>query len=90
MNNVITEPIETTSTINAPNTDDSSSTEAPNPRRLTRGEGPIAGVAGGFAEHYDLDPTLVRLGIVAVSVLTFPLGVIGYAAAWMIMPDADK
>lgn len=28
----------------------------------------IAGVCGGFAEHFDLDPTMVRLAYVLLSV----------------------
>lgn len=47
----------------------------------------IAGVCGGIGETYDVDPVLVRLIWVAISVLTalFPFIVV-YFFAWIIMP----
>ena len=49
----------------------------------------IAGVCGGLAEYFDLDPTLVRAGYVILSVFSaaFP-GVILYIILAVIMPDA--
>ncbi len=48
----------------------------------------IAGVCGGIAEYFGLDPSLVRVGYVVISVFSaaFP-GIIIYLAAWLIMPD---
>lgn len=48
----------------------------------------IAGVCGGIAEHFGVDPTLVRLLFVAG---TFVGGgaVVLYLAAWLLMPAAD-
>ncbi len=46
----------------------------------------VAGVAGGLAEYFDLDPTLVRIGFVVLSLmggLAVPL----YLAGWLLMPD---
>ena len=45
----------------------------------------IAGVCGGFAEYLDVDPTVVRLLWVLVSLLA-GVGVILYLACWIIMP----
>jgi phage shock protein C len=47
----------------------------------------IAGVCGGIGETYNVDPVLVRLIWVAISVLTalFPFIVV-YIFAWIIMP----
>jgi len=47
----------------------------------------IAGVCGGIAEIYDLDPTVVRLTTVLVTILTgfVPLAVV-YIVAWIVMP----
>ena len=56
-------------------------------RRLTRKNGSLSGVAGGFADYAGIDPTLVRLGLVAGTILTFPLVPIAYVAAWAIMPE---
>ena len=46
----------------------------------------LAGVAAGLAEYFDVDPTLVRVGFVALSLLggiAVPL----YLAGWLLIPD---
>ena len=47
----------------------------------------ILGVCGGIAETYDIDPTLVRLMLVFLTLVTFvaPL-VVTYFVAGIIMP----
>lgn len=47
----------------------------------------ILGVCGGIAETYDIDPTLVRLTLVFLALVTFvaPL-VVTYIVAGIIMP----
>jgi phage shock protein C len=47
----------------------------------------IGGVCGGLAEYFDTDPTLVRLAVVVIALVTavVPL-VIGYIVAWIIIP----
>jgi phage shock protein PspC (stress-responsive transcriptional regulator) len=59
-------------------------------KRLTKSktEKKIFGVCGGIAEYLDCDPTIVRL-IWAGSVILFGVGVIGYLAAALILPE-DK
>ena len=59
-------------------------------KRLTKSktEKKIFGVCGGIAEYLDCDPTIVRL-IWAGSVVVFGVGVIGYLAAALILPE-DK
>lgn len=59
-------------------------------KRLTKSktEKKIFGVCGGLAEYLDVDPTVVRL-IWAGSVIVFGVGVIGYLAAALILPE-DK
>ena len=48
----------------------------------------IAGVCGGIAEYFDMDPTLVRLLWVVVSLITAVMpGIIAYIIAWIIMPE---
>jgi len=51
----------------------------------------IAGVCGGLAEYFDMDPTVVRLLYVVVSVMSvaFP-GILVYLILWLIMPEADR
>ena len=46
----------------------------------------IAGVCGGIGEYFDIDPTLVRLGFVALSLLAGG-GLAVYIIAAIIMPD---
>lgn len=48
----------------------------------------ISGVCGGLAEYMNLDPTIVRLAYVLISVFTasFP-GLIVYIIAACIMPE---
>lgn len=48
----------------------------------------IAGVAGGLAEYFDIDPALVRILFVIVTI--FGGGITGlfiYIVLWIIMPD---
>ena len=45
----------------------------------------IAGVAGGLAEYFDIDPVLTRAGIVILT-LSGGLGILTYIILWIIMP----
>jgi phage shock protein PspC (stress-responsive transcriptional regulator) len=57
-------------------------------QRLHRGGGPrmLAGVAVGLADYFDVDPTLVRIGFVALAFLG-GLAVPLYLAGWLLIPD---
>lgn len=46
----------------------------------------IAGVCGGIAEYFKLDPTLVRL-LWVIFALSGGTGVIAYVAAWLLVPE---
>lgn len=49
----------------------------------------IAGVCGGFAEYLGADPTIVRIIWIFVTIATgFAPGIIAYAVAWILMPEA--
>jgi phage shock protein C len=60
-------------------------------RRLARSttDRKIAGVCGGLAEYFDLDPTVVRVvwAILAVVPGGIVLGIVAYVVAWFIMPS---
>ncbi|GAB3254323.1 hypothetical protein GCM10027425_13800 [Alteromonas gracilis] len=60
------------------------------PKRLVRSSGDkmLSGVCGGVAAYAGLDPTLVRLLTVVAVVLTFPIGLIAYIVAAVVMPKA--
>lgn len=50
----------------------------------------IAGVCGGIAEYFDMDPSIVRIIYVVVSVLSvaFP-GILVYIVMWIIVPKSE-
>ena len=48
----------------------------------------IAGVCGGIAEYFDMDPTVVRLIFAAVSIFS-GVGILAYIAAVIIIPEQD-
>ena len=48
----------------------------------------IAGVCGGIAEYFNVDPTLVRVITVALALL-FGGGLLAYLLAWIIMPEGQ-
>src|ERR1700733_7183364 len=48
----------------------------------------LAGVAVGLADYFDVDPTLVRIGFVALAFLG-GLAVPLYLAGWLLIPDED-
>ena len=62
------------------------------PRRLMRStrERMWAGVAGGMAEYFDIDPALVRLLWVAATVVSGGLAVPAYILLWIILPRDDR
>ena len=59
------------------------------PKRLTRthDDKMVAGVCGGLARYFGVDPTLVRVGAVVALVLGFPATVLAYVVAWVITPQ---
>ena len=61
-------------------------------RRLTRSKRYkiIAGVCGGIAEYFDLDPTVVRVAYVLLSIasVAFP-GIFAYIVLMFVMPPPD-
>ena len=49
----------------------------------------LFGVAGGVADYFELDPTLVRVGFVLLCIATSGLGLLAYIAMAFLMPPAD-
>lgn len=61
------------------------------PKRLMRSstDKDIGGVCAGFAEYFGVDPTLIRIVWVLISIFfAIVPGIIGYLAAWYIIPLA--
>ena len=58
-------------------------------KKLYKTEGPykmVCGVCGGIAEHFEIDPTLVRLGWVVASLGTFSIGFWAYLLCALLLP----
>lgn len=60
-------------------------------RRLIRNrrKAVCGGVAAGFADYFNVDPVLVRLGFVLLA-LANGVGVLFYIICWVIMPTNDE
>ena len=61
------------------------------PLRRSRTNRMIAGVVGGLAERFGIDPTLLRVIYVVGSVVSaaFP-GILVYLILWVLIPEADQ
>jgi len=59
--------------------------------RRSRTDRKIGGVLGGFAKHFDIDPTLLRVGFLLTSLVSaaFP-GVLVYLMMWLIIPAESQ
>lgn len=60
------------------------------PLRRSRTNRQIAGVVGGLAEYFRVDPTLLRVIYVVGSVVSaaFP-GILVYVVLWILIPEAE-
>jgi len=47
----------------------------------------LGGVATGLADYFDVDPTIVRIGFVALTLVSGGLALPLYAAGWLLIPD---
>ena len=58
------------------------------PLRRSRRNRMIAGVVGGLADYFGLDPTLARIVYVLVSIFSaaFP-GILVYLVLWLLIPN---
>jgi len=54
----------------------------------TKRDSILGGVCGGIAEYFDLDPSLVRIGYILLSILSaaFP-GFLVYIILWIVIPE---
>jgi phage shock protein PspC (stress-responsive transcriptional regulator) len=50
----------------------------------------LGGICGGIAEHIDVDPSLIRLVWIVVSLISLGTGIIVYLAAWIIIPESPE
>jgi phage shock protein C len=58
-----------------------------NGRFLTnRGDAKVMGVAAGLSDYSGIDPTIVRLGLVALTLLTGPVMILFYVLTGLLAP----
>jgi phage shock protein C len=55
----------------------------------SRNERMIAGVAGGLATYFNLDPLLVRLGFALLALMN-GFGIMLYLILWLLLPNEDS
>ncbi len=62
----------------------------PSPRHLYRStqNRMLAGVAGGLADYFNLDPTVVRVLLFLALLSAGPFGLVGYALLAVLIPSA--
>jgi len=60
------------------------------PLRRSRTNRQVAGVIGGLAEYFRVDPTLLRVIYVVGSIVSaaFP-GILVYVLLWLLIPEAQ-
>ncbi|HEX7302547.1 PspC domain-containing protein [Lentzea sp.] len=57
--------------------------------RRSRSDKMLAGVCGGVAKMIGVDAAILRIILVAATLLGFGTGAILYAAAWILMPEEE-
>jgi phage shock protein C len=55
--------------------------------RRSRDDRMVAGVCGGIARMLNMDAALVRILLVAATLLGFGTGAVIYLIAWMVVPE---
>ncbi|MBV9843724.1 MAG: PspC domain-containing protein [Kutzneria sp.] len=58
--------------------------------RRSRDDRMLGGVCGGVAELVGVDPALVRVAMVLLTVFSLGSGVVLYGACWVVVPEADR
>jgi len=55
----------------------------------SRSDRKIAGVCGGIAQHFDIDPVLVRV-LAVILLLCGSAGLLAYIILWIVVPEEDN
>ena len=50
----------------------------------------VGGVCGGIAEYLNVDPVVIRLAWILLTLLSMGAGIVGYIIAWAIIPKNPK
>ena len=54
---------------------------------INRGDAKVMGVAAGLADYTGVDPTIVRLGFVALTLITGPVMILLYFLTGLLAPS---
>lgn len=49
----------------------------------------LAGLCGGIAEYFNIDSTIIRLGLVFLAIV-YPATILVYFIAWFLIPDGTE
>lgn len=55
--------------------------------RRSRNDRMVAGVCGGLARMFNMDAAIVRILLVAATLLGFGTGAVLYVIAWLVVPE---
>ena len=50
----------------------------------------LGGVCGGLSSYADIDPNILRLLWVALTIISVGIGIAVYIAAWIIVPEEPE
>ncbi len=50
----------------------------------------LAGVCAGVSDYFGIDPTLARVIMAVITVLTAGVGVLAYLVAWILIPGEGE
>ena len=53
---------------------------------INRGDAKVMGVAAGLADYTGVDPTIVRLGLIALTLMTGPVMIVLYVVTGLLAP----
>lgn len=56
----------------------------------SRKEQMLGGICGGLAEYIEVDPSIIRLVLIVLIVLSWGLFILVYIAAWIIVPASPE
>ena len=56
----------------------------------SKNERMLGGVCAGLGEHFDIDPTVIRLVWAVITVLSIGTGVLVYIIAWILIPEEES
>jgi phage shock protein PspC (stress-responsive transcriptional regulator) len=49
----------------------------------------LGGICGGLGDYLDVDPVVIRLVWVVLTLFTWGIGLLAYGIAWIIVPEEE-